>query len=388
MREGWVETTLGGVAKWFSGGTPKAGTAEFYDGNIPWAVIADLIEPYLVATASTISEAGLESIGGRLAPEGAVLVSMYGTIARVAIATVPMATNQAIAWGVVDEEVSSPSFVRLVVEHMQPTLDGLARGATQRNINRAILKEQKFLLPPLAEQRRIVDLIGAMDSYIADCETELEVGIGARAAMLAEQLGRVGDNWVETTLGEIADYINGFPFKPSDLGDEGLPVIRIKQLLDPTEMPDRSTVDVPQRNLLSDGDLVFSWSGTLAVRRWDRGLAVLNQHLFRVVEKDGVDRAWLQCALDHAIEELSLKTHGTTMKHITKGALLPHKVLLPPLQEQRRIAALVGVSDDHNESLRQEIALARASRAAMLAELLDGTHEIPQSYDSLSALVS
>ena len=184
----WVETTLGGVAEWFSGGTPKAGTPEFYDGDIPWAVIADLREPHLVTTASTISKAGLGVIGGRLAPEGAVLVSMYGTIARVAVAMVPMATNQAIAWGVVDEDVSTSQFVRLEVEHMQPTLDGLARGATQRNINRAILKEQKLLLPPLAEQQRIVTLISSIDESNEALWREVASARGARAAMLAELL--------------------------------------------------------------------------------------------------------------------------------------------------------------------------------------------------------
>ena len=95
-------------------------------------------------------------------------------------------------------------------------------------------------------------------------------------------------DWVDTTLDGIAEYINGYPFKPSDLGEVGLPVIRIKQLLDPNEPVDRTETDTPDRCLLRDGDIVFSWYGTLAVRIWNRGPAKLNQHLFRVVEKKGV----------------------------------------------------------------------------------------------------
>ena len=149
------------------------------------------------------------------------------------------------------------------------------------------------------------------------------------------------DGWVETTLEGIAEYINGYPFKPADLGENGLPVIRIKQLLDPNEPVDRTETDTPDRCLLRDGDIVFSWSGTLAVRIWNRGPAKLNQHLFRVVEKKGVCKGIIPLILDHAIEELEEKSHGTTMKHITKQTLLPHKVLLPPLTEQKRIVDLI-----------------------------------------------
>ena len=179
------------------------------------------------------------------------------------------------------------------------------------------------------------------------------------------------DGWVETTLGEIADYINGYPFKPSDLGDEGYPVIRIKQLLDAGEKVDRSTVVVPTRCILQDGDIVFSWSGTLAVRVWNRGKALLNQHLFKVVEKTGVMHEWLPLAIDHSIEELVEKSHGTTMKHITKQTLLPHKLLLPPLVEQRRIVDVIQSADNYIAALQERVDAARIARNAVLHELLN-----------------
>ena len=178
------------------------------------------------------------------------------------------------------------------------------------------------------------------------------------------------DGWVQTTLDGIADYINGYPFKPADLGEVGLPVIRIKQLLDPNEPVDRTETDTPDRCLLRDGDIVFSWSGTLAVRIWNRGPAKLNQHLFRVVEKKGVYKGIIPLILDHAIEELEEKSHGTTMKHITKQTLLPHKILLPPLPEQQRIVDLISSVDSYIEALQQQLERAKRSRNAVLHELL------------------
>jgi len=178
------------------------------------------------------------------------------------------------------------------------------------------------------------------------------------------------DGWIDTTLDGIAEYINGDPFKPSDLGEIGLPVIRIKQLLDPNEPVDRTETDTPDRCLLRDGDIVFSWSGTLAVRIWNRGPAKLNQHLFRVVEKKGVYKGIIPLILDHAIEELEEKSHGTTMKHITKQTLLPHKVLLPPLSEQKRIVDLISSVDSYIKALQQQLESAKRSRNAVLHELL------------------
>ena len=74
------------------------------------------------------------------------------------------------------------------------------------------------------------------------------------------------DGWSETTLDGIAEYINGYPFKPADLGETGVPVIRIKQLLDPNEPVDRTETETPERCLLSNGDIVFSWSGTRSLQ--------------------------------------------------------------------------------------------------------------------------
>jgi restriction endonuclease S subunit len=178
------------------------------------------------------------------------------------------------------------------------------------------------------------------------------------------------DGWSETTLDGIAEYINGYPFKPTDLGAVGLPVIRIKQLLDPSEPVDRTETRTPERCLLRDGDIVFSWSGTLAVRVWNRGPAKLNQHLFRVVEKQGVYKGIVPLIIENAIEELEEKSHGTTMKHVTKQALLPHKVFLPSPQEQKRIVDLISSVDSYIEALLRHLESGKESRNAVLNELL------------------
>jgi|GEM_PF-1542296 len=177
------------------------------------------------------------------------------------------------------------------------------------------------------------------------------------------------DDWDAVTFRDIADFTNGYPFKPADLQGSSLPVIRIKQLLDISAETDFTDLEVPERNLIMDGDLIFSWSGTLASRFWNRGPAALNQHLFRVTAKSGSDIGWVHLALDHAVEELSTKTHGTTMKHITKGVLESHRILRPPLPVQRRIVDLMAHLDKHLESCTSEIMALTTLQAESRREL-------------------
>ncbi len=185
----WQETTLGELANWFSGGTPKSTNETYYrNGTIRWAIIADLLNDPIVETAKHISEAGLAAIGGRLAPAGAVLVSMYGTIGRTAVAGVPLATNQAISWAEPHADVCHGAFLRLLIDQLRPEFERAARGAAQKNINRGMIRNAEVMLPPLEGQRRILDLIDAFDEQVKCLQSQLDAARHVRAGVLFELL--------------------------------------------------------------------------------------------------------------------------------------------------------------------------------------------------------
>lgn len=135
----------------------------------------------------------------------------------------------------------------------------------------------------------------------------------------------------------LADFVNGFAFKSEHFGDGGLPIIRIKQLLDSNADVDKTQLDVPEAKI-DNGDVIFSWSASLAVRIWDRGPGLLNQHLFRVDPKPGVCSRWFAYALTVAVDRLETLMHGSAMTHITRDMLKLVKVTLPSEREQRAIA--------------------------------------------------
>ncbi len=162
----WQEARLGDLGAWYSGATPRATNASFYGGDIPFVTIADLDDGPVESTQRNLTEAGAEQIG-RLAPKDSVLLSMYGTIGKTGLARGAVATNQAIAWLECDASVCLPEFVFAWLGARSDLFDAMGRGATQRNINREMIRNTPILLPPLGAQRQIVNALSSFRSL--DC---------------------------------------------------------------------------------------------------------------------------------------------------------------------------------------------------------------------------
>ena len=82
-------------------------------------------------------------------------------------------------------------------------------------------------------------------------------------------------------LGDVATYINGYAFKPEDRGEVGLPIIRIQDLTGNAYDLGFYDGEYPERIEINDGDVLISWSASLGVYVWNRGRALLNQHIFK-----------------------------------------------------------------------------------------------------------
>lgn len=147
--------------------------------------------------------------------------------------------------------------------------------------------------------------------------------------------------WERKKLTELAEYINGYAFAPEDWGREGLPIIRIEQLKNPTAPTDYFAGKLPEKNVINDGDLVFSWSASLFLSIWKNGKAALNQHLFKVIEKPKVDREFLKSFIEFHLPELTKASHGSTMQHITRKELEKFSALFPSNEDEQKGIALV-----------------------------------------------
>ena len=202
--------------------------------------------------------------------------------------------------------------------------------------------------------------------------------------------------WTKRSLDELAVYHNGRAFKPSEWTESGLPIVRIAQITNPNAEPHHyDGDDVDAKHIIDNADLLFSWSATLAVLEWKNGPAILNQHIFKVVENKGVCREFLRHLLQHSLPALADRSHGSTMKHIRKGVLKEHLVSVPPLRKQRKIAAILSSVDDAIEKTQAVIDQVRVVKRGLMQELLTrglpGWHtqfkqteigEIPREWES------
>ena len=183
------------LGKWGSGGTPTRTNKAYYGGTIPWLVIGDLNEGVVTGAETAITSKGLDESSATMIPTGAVLIAMYGSIGKSAIAGIECTTNQAIAHCVPDEEIISTDFLFRLVQAIRIRLLEQGRGMAQQNISQTILKHLLIGLPSRAEQDRIVARI---DELLALCD-ELELAMADRYALREKLASSVARAVVDAT---------------------------------------------------------------------------------------------------------------------------------------------------------------------------------------------
>lgn len=153
----------------------------------------------------------------------------------------------------------------------------------------------------------------------------------------------IPQTWGLVRLGEAIELINGRAFKPTDWTPQGLPIVRIQNLNNPKAPFNHFNGEVKSKFLIDTGDFLISWSGTpgtsFGAHIWERGKAVLNQHIFKtVLLGEAFEKQFLKIAINSRLLELIEQAHGGVgLQHITKPKLEAVVLTLPPLAEQHRI---------------------------------------------------
>jgi type I restriction enzyme, S subunit len=168
--------------------------------------------------------------------------------------------------------------------------------------------------------------------------------------------------------------VNGRAFKPSDWTSHGTPIIRI-QNLNGGGVFNYYLGDVDPRFRVETGNLLFSWSGTRGTsfgpHIWTGPEAILNQHIFNLRSLRDVEQGFLFHALKLLTAAIEKRAHGGTgIVHITKGELEGFLIAIPPLGEQRKIAAILSSVDEAIEATQAVIEQLQVVKKAMMVELL------------------
>ncbi|CDQ09490.1 Type I restriction-modification system specificity subunit [Acidithiobacillus ferrivorans] len=322
-----------------------------YGGPYPFIQTGDVKHAglYVRDYQQTYSEAGLQQ--SRLWPAGTLCITIAANIADTAILGIDACFPDSVIGFIPDEKKADARFVKYLFDAtIQQRVKQFTQGAAQDNLSQEKLLSIDFSVPNVDEQKRIASILSAYDDLIENNRRRIQLLEQAARLLYKEWFVHlrfpghehvkikdgVPEGWEKKSFSDIATFLNGFAFKPSHLGELGLPIVKIPELRDgPTAKTPRNTGDrVPEKYLLESGDILFSWSGTLLVNTWNHGKALLNQHLFKVTPGVPNLRSLVYLSLNSALAEFQSQTVGSTMKHIRKDALekvlvfVPSKVLL------------------------------------------------------------
>jgi len=255
--------------------------------------------------------------------------------------------------------------------------EGFNAGSAVPTLNRNHIHEIPVVIPPLPEQRAIAGVLSSLDDKIDLLHRQNKTLEGMAEALWRKMFVEEADpGWDEKGLDEIATFLNGLPCQkfPPDTSTEPLPVIKIKELRTGiTGDSDLATSKVPPNYIVDDGDILFSWSGSLEVVIWSFGKGVLNQHLFKVTSDD-YPKWFCYYWIKHHLSEFRdiAQDKATTMGHIQRHHLSDAKVLIPDQKSFQYLNMQIGPVFEkmiHNlKAIRRFVRL----RDTLLPKLMSG----------------
>ena len=260
-------------------------------------------------------------------------------------------------------------------------------------LNRDRAYSKKVLLPPISEQRRIVDVITSVDSYLEAVQKQIECVLAAKSALLEEQLEQKFDREEKVKLGDVLEISRGGSPRPIQeyLTDshDGLNWIKIGDASNSTKYIYETKQKIKREGLVKTrqvfpGDFLLSNSmsfGRPYIMRTE-GCIHDGWLLLGNVSKH-FDEDFLYNLLRSSLiqAEFSSQAAGSGVKNLNIDIVSDVEITLPSIPEQRKIAELLNSFDAQELALKDLLSKALAMRNALLTDLLSGNHEIPTSYD-------
>ena len=365
-----------------SGGTPKSTVAEYYGGNIPWLNTKEINFCRIYKTEKTITDEGFNNSSAKWIPANSVIVAMYGaTAGKTAITRIPLTTNQACCNLTIDSTKADYRFAYYALCNDYAFLSSLANGGAQQNLNTQQIKEFEIPFPSLREQKRIADILSSLDDKI-ELNRRINDNLEQQAQTLFDHYFDSGSIYLEDSttecLTDIAVYLNGLAmqkFPATDI-ERSLPVLKIKELGQHKcdNSSDRCSDSIDADYIIDNGDIIFSWSGTLMVDVWCGGKCGLNQHLFKVTPLKNYPRWFVYYWTNRHLKKFKLiaKDKAVTMGHIRRSDLENAEVAVPKNLNMLEIDARINPLFQSIIDRRLEITKLENIRDTLLPKLMSG----------------
>ena len=387
----WPLKPLGEICSTTSGGTPSRSHPEYFGGAIPWIKSGDLTDGDVIACDENITEEAIRSSSAKLFPKGTVLIAMYGaTVGKLGMLGIEAATNQAVC-GITPSDKLDRWFLFFFLLSQRKNLIGQSAGGAQPNISQKIVRELHVPVPPLPEQRRIVDLLSRAEGIVRLRREADKKAAELIPALFLDMFGDPASNpkgWEKAPLTAAcasADDIKCGPFgtqlAKSEFRHEGVPLWGIKHVNVGFSIPTVEFLSIEKATELSmysilPGDIVMTRKGTIgncALYQERMPSGVMHSDLLRIRPDTNrcspqfiSDQLQISRDVEHQIAKTA--SSGAVMPGINVGRLKSVQIFVPPIATQQRYVEQV--RQIHSIQFQQSSATARAKSTfdALLAE--------------------
>lgn len=370
----WEVRPLNYLGAICSGGTPDTEVAEYWNGDIAWCTPSDITKldtKYIESTEVKITAKGLKESSATLLPPRSIVVCTRATIGNAAICNTEIATNQGFK-NIIPNEKTNPEWLYYIIIYSKPRLVRFGCGSTFLEVSKKDFSRFKIAVPPLAEQRKIAEVLSVWDEAIEKQARLIEkLALRKRALMqrlLSAKLRLPGfsEPWKKVKLGDVAELYQPQTIQSEDLSQTGYPVYGANGLIG---YYNNYNHEHPQVVITCRGSSCGTVNFTPG-KCWITG----NAMVLNVDNNRDVNKSFFYYLISNSsfVNLIS----GSGQPQIVRQPLLKFELRIPPLKEQTAIAEVLTAADREIDLAKEKLERLRRQKRGLMQQLLTGKKRI------------
>lgn len=372
----WEVRPLNYLGAICSGGTPDTEVAEYWNGDIAWCTPSDITKldtKYIESTEVKITAKGLKESSATLLPPRSIVVCTRATIGNAAICNTEIATNQGFK-NIIPNEKTNPEWLYYIIIYSKPRLVRFGCGSTFLEVSKKDFSRFKIAVPPLAEQRKIAEVLSVWDEAIEKQARLIEKlalrkrGLMQRLLSAKLRLPGFSDPWKELKINKITIIRKGEQVNKDVLfSNAKYPVINGG--ITPSGYLDIYNTKA-NTITISEGGNSCGYVNFMTTPFWSGG------HCYTIEAKDGINNLFIYQLLKNNEKYIMSLRVGSGLPNIQIKDLGNLKFMIPTYQEQTAIAEVLTASDREIELAKEKLERLRRQKRGLMQQLLTGKKRV------------
>ena len=358
---------IGDVCTVVSGSTPKSNVPDYWDGDIVWITPAELTEDSYIIDDSVrhITQKAVQETSLRPFPVGTVILSSRAPIGKTAIAGREMYCNQGFKNLICSSQIYN-KYLYFFLSCKTEYLNSLGRGATFKEISKAIVEEIEIPLPDMVAQKQIADEFEQLRGLEWAYHKQISTFDRLVKSRFVEMFGAIPESEF-VTMESVCSLITDGTHQPPKFVDNGIPFLFVSNITtneltyDADKFISSETyADLMKRTPVEIGDILLSTVGSYghpAVVKSDRKFSFQRHIAFLKPRRNAINSIYLHgVILTSGIQrQIDARVKGIAQKTLNLSEIRTLRFPLPPMKEQNRFAAFVTEVDKSKLAVKQSL---------------------------------